>query len=183
MHRKHSNKADKRREHTTRGPGPRSGRSWSLESLHTHTKQTRQKVGKPPISSAVFLPRFQKYISILPISVSENPEKTPKHTKEMFTFDPFLPLLMHFWLCWVPEMLRDAGVNIGGMIYRESLQKGTPPPYLGSKKRLYPHNFSPQKYRKKSPWSNRKKISEKICGKMFRGKRKPPILWKGGKGC
>ena len=44
---------------------------------------------QPATSLPVFLPAFQKYVYILPFLVSENPEKTPKHTKEKFTFALF----------------------------------------------------------------------------------------------
>ena len=82
--------------------------------------------------------------------------------------------------------------------YIARMQQMTPPPYLGSKNALYPHNFSHQRYEKKSlgkshnfshqkyskksacPWVE--KISEKICGKMFRRKRKAPNLEERGQG-
>ena len=128
-------------------------------------------------------PTFQKYISISPLSVSEIPEKTPKHTKNLFTFAPFCPDSMPFCPCGVMEGAGDAGVNICRLLYSEDATNDThPPPYLGSKKALYPHNFSHQKSRKKSPWPDWKKISEKICEKMFRGKRKAPNLVERGRG-
>ena len=65
--------------------------------------------------------------------------------------------------------------------YLESLQKVTPP-ICGATSALYPHNFSHQKSRKKSPWSDWKKFRKKFVGKCFGVKGKPPILWKGGEG-
>ena len=73
-------------------------------------------------------------------------------------------------------------IYAGYYIARMQQMTPTPPPYLGSKKALYPHNFSHQKSRKKSPWPDWKKISEKICEKMFRGKRKAPNLVERGRG-
>ena len=66
--------------------------------------------------------------------------------------------------------------------YMESLQKVTTPPIAGATSALYPHNFSLQKSRKKSPWSDWKKFGKQFAGKCFGGKGKPPILWKGGEG-
>ena len=62
----------------------------------------------------------------------------------------------------------------------ESIRKRDTPPIDGATSALYPHNFSHQKSRKKFALARLEKISEKICGKMFRGKGKPPILWEGG---
>lgn len=64
----------------------------------------------------------------------------------------------------------------------ESMQKGIPPPIWEAKNALYPHNFSHQKYSKKSAYPWAEKISEKICGKMFRGKSKAPNLVERGLG-
>lgn len=82
--------------------------------------------------------------------------------------------------------------------YMENHQQEDPPPIAGATSALHPHNFSHQKYEKKSlgkshNFSHRKyskksaclwveKISEKICGKMFRGKRKAPNLEERGQG-
>lgn len=68
------------------------------------------------------------------------------------------------------------------LCYIESMQQRTPPPIGGAASAFYPHNFSHQKYSKKSacPWVE--KISEKICGKMFRGKMKAPNLVERGRG-
>ena len=66
--------------------------------------------------------------------------------------------------------------------YIARMQQMTPtPPYLGSKKALYPHNFSHQKSRKKSPWSDWKKFRKKFVGKCF-GERKAPNLVERGQG-
>ena len=56
------------------------------------------------------------------------------------------------------------------------------PPHLGSKNALYPHNFSHQKYSKKSPWSDWKKFRKKFVGKCFGGKEKAPNLEERGQG-
>lgn len=71
------------------------------------------------------------------------------------------------------------------------------PPYLGSKKALYPHNFSHQKsrkkfaprkhnfshqkYSKKSALADWKKFRKKFAGKCF-GERKAPNLVERGRG-
>ena len=78
------------------------------------------------------------------------------------------------------------------------MQQMTPPPYLGSKNALYPHNFSHQKsrkkfaprkhnfshqkYSKKSPWPDWKKIRKKFARKCFGGKESPQSCGKGARG-
>ena len=62
----------------------------------------------------------------------------------------------------------------------ESAQKEIPPPIAGATSALYPHNFSHQKYRKKSPWSDWKKFRKKFAGKCF-GERKAPNLVERGR--
>ena len=73
-------------------------------------------------------------------------------------------------------------VNICRLIYRESLQKGTPPPVCGATSALYPHNFSHQKSRKKSPWQDWKKFRKKFARKCFGGKEKASNLVERGQG-
>ena len=66
--------------------------------------------------------------------------------------------------------------------YIARMQQMTPtPPYLGSKNALYPHNFSHQKYRKKSPWSDWKKFRKKIAGKCFGVRESPQSCRKGAR--
>ena len=68
------------------------------------------------------------------------------------------------------------------LIYSEHTKRATPPPICGATSALYPHNFSHHKNRKKfaCPWVE--KISEKICRRMFRGKREAPNLVERGRG-
>ncbi len=56
----------------------------------------------------------------------------------------------------------------------------TPPPIGGAASAFYPHNFSHQKYSKKSACHWVKKFRKKFVGKCFGRKGKPPILMKGG---
>lgn len=81
-------------------------------------------------------------------------------------------------------------------IYGEHTRRDTPPTW-GAARAFYPHNFSRhksrkkfaprkhnfshQKYSKKSAYPWVEKISEKICGKMFRGKKKAPNLVERGR--
>ena len=57
----------------------------------------------------------------------------------------------------------------------ESIQQGTPPPFAERQVPSTPIIFRTKNTEKSQPVLG-EKISEKICGKMFRGKRKPPIL-------
>ena len=43
-----------------------------------------------------FAPQIQKYLKFCPVEVSQNPDKTPKHSKEILIFAPFQPLLPSF---------------------------------------------------------------------------------------
>ena len=74
------------------------------------------------------------------------------------------------------QVMKPRGQKGMPVCYMESMQKGIPPPIWGAARALYPHNFSHQKSRKKSPWPDWKKNRKKFAGKCFGGKRKPPIL-------
>ena len=63
-------------------------------------------------------------------------------------------------------------------IWREPTKKDTPPIW-GATSALYPHNFSHQKYSKKSPWSDWKKFRKKFAGKCFREKKAPNLVERG----
>ena len=63
----------------------------------------------------------------------------------------------------------------------ESMQKGTHPPIWGAEKPFTPIIFR-TKNTAKSRLGRLEKISEKICGKMFRGKEKAPNLVERGLG-
>ena len=73
------------------------------------------------------------------------------------------------------QVMKPRGQKGMPVCYMESMQKGIPPPF-----RERQVLFTPIIFRTKNPEKSRlglgEKISEKICGKMFRGKRKPPIL-------
>ena len=55
------------------------------------------------------------------------------------------------------------------------------PPIWGATSALHPHNFSHQKYRKKSPWSDWKKFRKNLWENVS-GKRKAPNLVERGLG-
>lgn len=55
------------------------------------------------------------------------------------------------------------------------------PPIGGAASAFYPHNFSHQKYRKKSPWLDWKKFRKKFAGKCFGGRESPQSCGKGAK--
>ena len=78
----------------------------------------------------------------------------------------------------MPELM-NACCYIKPVCYVESIQKGTPPPIWGATRAFSPHNFSHQKYRKKSPWSDWKKFRKKFAGKCF-GVRESPQSWRKG---
>ena len=72
-------------------------------------------------------------------------------------------------------------VNECRLIYRESLQKEPPPSIWVAKNAFTPIIFR-TKNTEKSRLGRLEKISEKICGKMFRGKEKAPNLVERGQG-
>ena len=57
---------------------------------HLHSVDTTTATTKEDESSTTKAPN-PKYISLLPFLVSKIPDKTPKHTKEKFTFATFCP--------------------------------------------------------------------------------------------
>ena len=91
-----------------------------------------------------------------------------KASKKNLTFATFCPVSIPFCHRGVMEERKP-------LLYGEHT-KGTPPPIRGAARALHPHNFSHQKYSKKSPWSDWKKFRKKFAGKCFGGKGKPPIL-------
>ena len=66
--------------------------------------------------------------------------------------------------------------------YIDSIQKGIPPPIGGATRALYPHNFSHQKYSKKSACLMLEKFSEIFSGGNVSGERKVPNLVERGRG-
>ena len=65
--------------------------------------------------------------------------------------------------------------------YIESIQKRTPPPIWGATSALYPHNFSHQKYSKKSACLWEKKFGKNLRENVS-GERKAPNLVERGQG-
>ena len=87
----------------------------------------------------------------------------------MFTFDLFCPDSIPFCPCGVVEEAGDAGVNKCRLLYSEDATNDThPPPIWGRKKPFTPIIFR-TKNTAKSRLGRLEKISEKFCGKMFRG--------------
>ena len=80
----------------------------------------------------------------------------------------------------MPELM-NAGLLYKAGYCLESIRKGTPPPIWGATSAFYPHNFSHQKSRKKSPWQDWKKFRKKFAGKCF-GEKKAPNLVERGQG-
>ena len=81
----------------------------------------------------------------------------------------------------MPELMK------AGLLYKagyslESIQKATtPPPIWGAASAFYPHNFSPQKSRKKSPWQDWKNFGKNLRENVS-GKEKAPNLVERGQG-
>ena len=73
-HQQQRSKADKREEHTTRG---------LTQTLRQVLKPQRARSPAPPA------PTFQINVCFSHLSVSQNPEKTLRHTKEKFIFSLF----------------------------------------------------------------------------------------------
>ena len=100
----------------------------------------------------------------------------------MFTFAPFCPVWAEnplWWNDW--GLLRDAEVNICRLLYSEDTTNDTPPIW-GATSAFYPHNFSHQKSRKKSPWPEWKKFRKKFAGKCFGVRESPQSCGKGARG-
>ena len=99
-----------------------------------------------------------RFCRLLSPKIPRKHQSTPKKCLLLPCFAPFQAENSPWWCAG--GLLSDAGVNEcwliykAGVLYRELAKSDHPPPQLGSKKRLYPHNFSHQKYRKKSPWQD-----------------------------
>ena len=52
-------------------------------------------------------PSIQKYLRFCPVEVSQNPEETPKHPKEIFIFAPFQPISAPFDLFGVLPIVQS----------------------------------------------------------------------------
>ena len=180
MHQRKSNKADKKREHTTRGEDnlrqvlkpQRACTPAQVDTMKAGTTCTTS-----PQTCTHFVPTFQKYIRFLPFVVSEFSgvrQNRPNKNSFLPCFCPFPP--------WLYESLPTIGArNAGGFKEcrtLESMQQRTPP-ICGAESAFYPHNFPHQKYRKKSPWSDWKKFRKKLVGKCFGGRESPQSWGKG----
>ena len=98
-----------------------------------------------------------------------------------------LPVFARFCPEWMQERMKGRDKRGCPAICRRSIKEGIPPPICGATSALYPHNFSRQKYRKKSPQEttifraqnteksqpkgkvDAEKFSELFFGGMFRG--------------
>ena len=111
-----------------------------------------------------------------------------KSSKKNFIFAPFCPVCLEICHGWsAGGLLVMPGVNKGWLLYvagycLESIRKGTPPPIWGATSAFYPHNFSHQKSRKKSPWQDWKKFRKKSAGKCFGERESPQSCRKGARG-
>ena len=85
MHHKQSRKEGKGREKGTEHTQREGAGAHHLHSVDTTTATTKEDE-----SSTTKAPN-PKYISLLPLLVSDFPEKTPRHTKKLFTFATFCP--------------------------------------------------------------------------------------------
>ena len=99
----------------------------------------------------------------------------------MFTFDLFLPDCLKIRLIGVPEEAGVPCVNVCHVgIWRKPTKRDTPPIW-GATSALYPHNFSHQKYSKKSPWQIGKNFGKNLQENVS-GKKKAPNLVERGQG-
>lgn len=120
-------------------------------------------------------PTFKNILGFCPFRSPIFPRKHQgKQIKSNFC--PILPIC--------PDIRHDQSRKGGGNrtpfgVWRA--YKRDTPPIWGAARALCPHNFSHQKYSKKSAYPWVEKISEKICGKMFRGKKKAPNLVERGR--
>ena len=81
----------------------------------------------------------------------------------------------------MPELMKDGGYIKPVIVWR-AYKKRPPPPIWGATSAFYPHNFSHQKSRKKSPWQDWKKFRKKFAGKCFGVRESPQSCRKGARG-
>ena len=121
------------------------------------------------------------------VSVSKITGVRQKHANKCLLLTCFCPFQAENPPRWsAGGLLRMPELMNAGLLYKagyclESIQKATTPPYLGSKKCLYPHNFSHQKSRKKSPWQDWKNFGKNLRENVS-GKEKAPSLVERGQG-
>ena len=169
------------------------------KNLHTYPSGHDEYSQAEPAKPAQSAPTFQKYLSILPLVVSDLPEVRQKQAKKYLILSLFAPFQAENPYRWSAGGLLEMPELIFAGYYIARMQQMTPtPPYLGSKKALYPHNFSHQKSRKKfaprnhnfshqksrkkSPWSDWKKFRKKFAGKCFGVRESPQSCRKGARG-
>ena len=108
-----------------------------------------------------------------------SPKFPRKHQSEQIksNFCPFLPKI-----CPDCLKIRHEGSEMNGspLLYGEQATRDTPPIW-GATRALHPHNFSHQKYRKKSPCLGWEKFRKKFVGKCF-GEENAPNLVERGRG-
>ena len=127
---------------------------------YTHTQVDTMNTAKQSRRNLHNLhPHFKNILVFWPFR-SPKLRGVDKNNQINVYFCPFLPCLAENPLRWcdwelleMPELM-NAGLLYKAGYYLESIQKGTPPPIWEVPSAFYPHNFSHQKYRKKSPWQD-----------------------------
>ena len=84
------------RKYATMERGTHHQRRTTPEAYTPATSRHAKRQASRATTCTHFAPTFQIYLYISPLVVSENPEKTQKHTKNLFTFAPFCPVSMPF---------------------------------------------------------------------------------------
>lgn len=126
-----SDTASKAGKGQRKGKGTEHTQREGAGAHHLHSVDTTTATTKEDESSTTKAPN-PKYISLLPLLVSKIPDKTPKHTKEKFTFATFALIRCPFDLVSAGGVRKQKRMK-ACLIYSEHTKRATPP-YLRSDK-------------------------------------------------
>ena len=167
-------------DHRQHPAGPEASKA--CKPAQVGTPQSRQKATTCPHLFAT--PQTQIYIYFCRFLSPKIPRKH-QSKQEKIHFCPFLPKICpdslkicHKW----SRKGRRKGAAGSSREQPGSTQKKDTPPLLPERKECLAPIIFRTKNTAKSRLGGLEKISEKICGKMFRGKRKAPNLAERGRG-
>ena len=131
-------------------------------------------------SSTTKAPKVKYIFVFAPCCLRKSRENT-NASKKKFTFAHFCPDCLKICHDESRKGSRKGGGKRTPFAVWRAYEKGHPPPIWGAPRAFSPHNFSRQKYRKKSPWSDWKKFRKKFVGKCFGGRESPQSCRKGAR--
>ena len=149
------------REHTTRGPEPTSGRSWSPAPCTTCTSGHDERQASRASKSTHFAPTFQIYLRFLPFVVSQITRVRQNRTNKCLLLPLFALIQRPFDLDECRRTPESLEVICTGW-YIASMQQMTPPPPPFGERQV---PSTPIIFRTKNPEKSRLGLIGKNFGK------------------